>query len=124
MLPRELARQFVEATHPLDRDQERLIRAQTDRDELVDATTEMVFELLGIGRLQFPPALYVVTPLRELRLQLLLTLPRRHARHSSGITASGPRAPKPSQISLSASTTVSHWRRCSTSSARPLSVMR
>ena len=124
MLPGELAGQLVEAAHPLDRDQERLVRAQADRDELVDGTAEMVFELVGVGRLQLPAALHVVTPLRELRLQLVLTLPRRHARPSSGIAVSGLRSPRPSQISLSASTTVSHWRRCSASSARPLSVMR
>jgi hypothetical protein len=51
MLPGELTGQLVEATHSLDRDQERLIRAQTGRDELVDGTAEMVFELVGVGRL-------------------------------------------------------------------------
>src|SRR5262249_48916680 len=115
MLPGELAGQLVEAAHPLDRDEERLVRAQAGRDELVDGTAEMVFELIGVARPQFPAALYVVTPLRELRLQLLLTLPRRHARYSSGIAVSGLRAPRPSQISLRASVTVSHWRRCSAS---------
>ena len=124
MLPGELAGQFVEAAHPFDRDQERLIRAQAGCYELVDGTAEMVFELVGVGRLQFPAAEYVVTPLLELRLQLLLPLPRRHARPSSGIAVSGLRSPRPCQISSSASTTVSHWRRCSASSARPLSVMR
>src|SRR5205814_6560793 len=124
MLPRELAGQFVEAAHPFDRDQERLVRAQAGREELVDATAEMVFELVGVRRPQFLAALDVLTPLRELRLQLVLILPRRHARRSSAIAVSGARSPRPSQISLSASTTVFHWRRCSACSARPLSVMR
>ena len=98
--------------------------AQAGGDELVDGAAEVVFELVGVGRLQLPAALHVVAPLRELRLQLVLTVRRRHARPSSGIAVSGLRSPGPSQISLSASTTVSHWRRCSASSARPWSVMR
>src|SRR5262245_14510443 len=123
MLPGELAGQVVEATHSFDRDQERLIRAQAGSDELVDRTAKMVLEFVGVGRLQFPAALHVVTPLRELCLQFVPLL-RRHARYSSGIAVSGLRSPRPSQISLSVSTTVSHWRRCSASSARPSSVMR
>src|SRR5207248_8352820 len=102
MLPRELAGQFAEAAHPFDRDQERLVRAQAGRDELVDGTAEMVFELVGVRRPQFAAALDVLTPLAELRLQFVLVLPRRHARHSSGIAVSGARLPRPSQISLSA----------------------
>jgi hypothetical protein len=34
----------------------------------------MVFEFVGVGRLQLLAALYVVTPLRDLRLQLFLTV--------------------------------------------------
>src|SRR6266480_3648542 len=125
MLPGELAGQFVQAAHPFDRDQERLVRAQADREELVDGTAEMVFQLVGVARPQFPAALYIVPPLRELRLQCLPALPDGHAGRSSGIAVSGLRAaPRPSQTSLSAPTTVSHWRRCSASSARPLSVVR
>src|SRR2546430_8598818 len=124
MLTRELAGQFVEATHPLDRDEERLVRAQARGDELVDGSAEMVFEFVDVGRLQLPAAQHVATPLLELRLQHLLTLPQRHARHPSGIAVSGLRSPRPSQISLSASVTVSHWRRCSANSARPLSATR
>jgi hypothetical protein len=74
MLPGELAGQVVQATHALYRDQECLVGAQAGRDELVDGTAEMVFELVGVGPLQLSPALYVVTPLRELRLQLLLAV--------------------------------------------------
>jgi hypothetical protein len=57
MLPGELAGQLVQATHAFDRNQERLVGAQTDRDELADATTEMVFELIGVGGLQLSAAL-------------------------------------------------------------------
>ena len=74
--------------------------------------------------LQLPAALHVLTPLRELGLQLVLALWRRHAWPPNGIAVNGRKSPGPSQISLSASTTVSHWRRCSASSARPVSVMR
>ena len=124
MLPGELAGQVVQATHAFDRDQERLVGAQADGDELIDGTPEMVFELFGVGLLQLPAALHVVTPLRELGLQLVLTVWRCHAWPPSGIAINGLKSPGPSQISLSASTTVSHWRRCSASSARPLLVMR
>lgn len=74
MLPSELAGQVIQATHALYRDQERLVGPQADRDQLVDTTAEMVFELVGVRPLQLWAALYVVTPLRELRLQLLLTV--------------------------------------------------
>ena len=57
MLPGELAGQLVQASHAFDRDQERLVGAQADRDELVDATAEMVFELVGVGGLQLSAAL-------------------------------------------------------------------
>ena len=54
MLPGELAGQFVEAAHPFDRDQERLVRAQAGCDELVNGAAEMVFELVGVGRSAAP----------------------------------------------------------------------
>ncbi len=108
MLPGKLTGQVVEATHPFDRDQERLIRVQAGLDELVHATTEMVFELVGVGRPHLPATPHVLAPLRELRLKLLLPLARRHARPSSGIAVSVPRSPRPSQIPLSASMTVAH----------------
>ena len=90
VLPGELAGQVVEAAHALDRDQERLVGAQADGDELVDGTAQMVFELVGVGRLQSPAALHVLTPLRELGLQLVLTLRRRHASAPSGIAGQRP----------------------------------
>jgi hypothetical protein len=57
MLPGELAGQLVQAPHAFDRDQERLVGAQAGRDELVDATAEMVFELVGVGVPQLSAAL-------------------------------------------------------------------
>jgi hypothetical protein len=72
MLPGELAGQVVQATHAFDRDQERLVGTQAGRQELLDAIAEMVFELVGVRSSQLSAALYIVTPLRELRLQLLL----------------------------------------------------
>ena len=121
VLPGELAGEVVEAAHPFDRDQERLVRAQAGGDELVDGAAKVVFELVGVDGLQFPAAQHVLAPLLELRLQSLRPVVRGHARPSNGCTVSGARS---CQISLSAPTTVSHCRRCSASSARPWSVMR
>ena len=89
MLPGELAGQVVQATHAFDRDQERLVGAQANGDELIDGTPEMVFELFGVGLLQLSAALHVLTPLRELGLQFVLTVWRCHAWPSSGIAVNG-----------------------------------
>src|SRR5262249_10225681 len=116
-----LARQVVQPTHALDRDQERLVGVQAHGEELVDGPAQVVFELLGVGRAELSAAQRVLTPLRELRLELLVL--RRRTWPPNGIAASGLKSSGPSQIPLRASTTVSHWRRCSTSSAAPVSVM-
>ena len=63
---------------------------QAGGDELVDGAAEVVLELVGVGRLQLPAALHVLAPLRELRLQLVLALARRHAWPSSGIARQRP----------------------------------
>ena len=63
MLPGELAGQFVEAAHPLHRDEERLVWAQACGDEFVDGAAEMVFEFVDVGRLQLPAAEHVLAPL-------------------------------------------------------------
>ncbi len=124
VLPGELAGELVEAAHPFHRDQERLVRAQPGRDERVDGAAQVVLQLVGVGLRQLAAALHVAPPLRELRLQLDGAVRCGHARPSSGIAGSVPRSCGSSQMSRSAPTTVSHWRRCSASSARPLSVMR
>ena len=74
MLPGELAGQVVQATHAFDRDQERLVGAQASRDALIARTPQMVLERVGGGLPQLSAALHVVTPLRELGLQLALTV--------------------------------------------------
>ncbi len=79
MLPGELAGQLVEPAHPFDRDQERLVGLQADRGQLVDGVAQVVLELVGVGGGQFRAAAHVVTPLRELRLQLVRIVRHGHA---------------------------------------------
>ena len=93
--------------------------AETGLDQLVDRAAQVVLELVGVGGLRLAAALHVLPPLAELGLEALPAVGCGHDGHSWGTTVKGAR-----QISLSVSTTVSHWRRCSASSARPCSVMR
>src|SRR5690606_42157858 len=108
------------------------VGTQPHRQQLVDGTPQVVLQLLDVGLPQLRPASQVAAPLRELRLQPLGTAPAvralraflaGHGRTAAGI-ASVRSSPEPAPLLRSASTTVSHWRRCSASSASPAAVMR
>ena len=65
----ELAGQRIEATHPLDRDQERFIPCQAGLGERRQLVAQMSLELLHVRTVNGPPAAQVLPPLRDLLLE-------------------------------------------------------
>src|SRR5215207_9161627 len=123
MLASELPRQLIEAAHAFDGDEERLVGSQASLGQIGDPAAEMVFQLLGIGVEKLPAAVHVGPPLGDLALQIVVAVddhrPASHAGAGIGLIDC-----VLFQTPRSASTTVAHCRRCSTSSAQPWSVMR
>ena len=108
----ELARQRVEATHALDRDEEGFVPCQTGFGEHPHLVAQVALELLHVWAVDGPPTAQVRPPLRDLFLERRVVGGGRHAVHAF------------IQIPLRVSSTSCHCCRWAASWARPSLVMR
>ena len=107
----KLARQRIEAAHPLDRDQECFIPCQAGLDERRQLVAQVSLELLHVGAVKSRPAAYVRPPLRDLLLERSIG-EGRHAVHAF------------IQMPRSVTSTTCHCCRWAASCARPSLVIR
>ncbi len=75
MLPRELARESVQAAHPLDSHQKGFVRRQAGVDQFLHLFPQVNFQLFHVRGEYCPATAQVSPPLRNLSLQSLLSSP-------------------------------------------------
>jgi hypothetical protein len=112
VLPRELAREGIQAAHAFDRDQERLVLRQARPGEGTHLVAQMRLQLLDVGPGDGAPPAQVGAPLADLRFERRLVGGGAHAWQAL------------IQIRFSVWSTIRHRFRSASSCARPSLVMR
>jgi hypothetical protein len=106
-----LGGELIDLAEPPDSDLECLLVGQPGGLEVGDLVTQMALQLVGVGGVDGSPALEGCSPFGDPGL----VCTHRHAPVAGAVK---PQMPPRVRVA------VSHWRRCSASWARPLSVMR
>ena len=121
MLAREFARESVEVSHPLHRDEKRLVGGEPGVGQDRHLLAQVILEFRDVDGMDRLTATQEASPLVDLLLEDGSGVRGRDAQAPCGAGVTGPESAR--QMPRSVSSTASHCRCSSASRARPWSVI-